>query len=79
VATGLGDGLKSVVADLGLAGGHAVGVVLDVGVGLVGAVGLAPLGPPPLLGLDHDETMGADAVATAQLAQADLAGDVLAL
>jgi len=54
-------------------------MVLDEGLRLAGSVGLALLGPLPLLGLDDDERVGADAVATAQLAQADAAGDVLAL
>ena len=76
---GLIDGVEGVVADLGLAGSHAVGMELDEGVGLAGAVGLALLGPLPLLGLDDDEAVGGDAVATAQLAQAHLGGDELAL
>jgi hypothetical protein len=54
-------------------------MVLDEGVGLASAVGLALLGPLPLLGLHGDERVGADAVAAAQLADADLAGNVLAL
>ena len=76
---GLIDGVEELVGDLGLAVGHALGVVLDVGVGGLGPVLLTLLLPAPLLGLDDDERVGGDAVATAQLSQAHLAGDVLAL
>ena len=66
-------------ADLGLAGCGGVGMERDEGLGLAGAVGLALLDPLPLLRLDDDERVGADAVPAAQLAQADLRGDELAL
>jgi len=66
-------------ADLGFAGSHAVGMVPDERLRLAGAVGLALGLPVALLGLDDDERVGGDALAAAQLADADLGGDELAL
>ena len=83
VGTELGDrlvdGLEGVVADLGLAGGVTVGAVLDVRRAGTVTVGPALLRPLALPRLDHDGGMGGDAVPPAQLAQAQVAGDVLAL
>ena len=62
-----------------LPGSHAVGVLLDEGLAGAGLMGRTLLDPLSLLGLDRDEAVGGDAVATAQLPEADLGSDELAL